>query len=208
MKASELLSLRSVFVLAFLLFLLFALLVLPAMSARTASYTPAGSGFDTDFFYSPGEVPGKVAAYTDEGRRAYLFDRWTFDLVFPLVYGFFMLSAWAFGLRVLFGVPSPLGRLHGMDGSRVPAQSTAELQKRWPVFLLWIPAGGIVLDFLENSLVSLLMLAWPSVSGTLALGSSLASAGKWLFVGIGFAGALLLPAMAVLKAAVGRLRKP
>jgi len=204
-KLTELLSLRSVFVLASLLFLLFVVLVLPAMSERTAKYTPAGSSFDTDFFYRADTVADKLAGYSAQGRAAYVFDRWTFDLVFPLVYGFFMLAAWAFGLRVLWGVPSPLGKTRRSTASlAVPDAVPAQAARRWPAILLWFPLVGIVLDFVENTTVTILMLSWPRLPAALTVFASLASAGKWLFVGIGLVGALILPLLAVLKVLLGK----
>jgi len=176
------LSRPAVFAAAALAFVAFGAAVLPVMSARSAGYTPDGGAFDTGFFYTPAEALAKVAAYDDAGRAAYTRDRWTFDLAFPAVYGFFMLSAWAFSLRALAG-----------DRARF----------RW----LLVPILGIAFDLVENTAVTALMLSFPPGSMAAAVASSLGSALKWVFVGAGFAGSLSLPAAALVVFLVRRTRR-
>jgi hypothetical protein len=185
-------------------FVVFAFTVLPAKAADAALYTPPGASFDTSLFYTPAQAIERAFSYGEEGRAAYIFDRWTFDLAFPLVYGIFMLSAWAFSIK----------RLASGAGQAKPAYS-------W----LLVPALGIAFDFVENTAVTLLMLGVGSsglesaarggalggvaLGTTLgaspwlqaaAVGSSAATALKWLFVSAGFAGALTLPLAAGIAA--------
>jgi hypothetical protein len=180
-------------------FVVFAFTVLPAKAADAALYTPPGASFDTSLFYTPAQAIERAFSYGEEGRAAYIFDRWTFDLAFPLVYGVFMLSAWAFSIK----------RLVSGAGQAKPAYS-------W----LLVPALGIAFDFVENTAVTLLMLGVGSsglesaarggaLGATLgvspwlqaaAVGASAATALKWLFVAAGFAGALTLPLAAGIAA--------
>lgn len=189
------------FVAATAVFVVFAFTVLPAKAADAALYTPVGASFDTSLFYTPAQAIERAFSYGEDGRAAYIFDRWTFDLAFPLVYGLFMLSAWAFSIK----------RLSAGPGKGKPAYG-------W----LLVPALGIALDFAENTAVTLLMLGIgssglesASVGGAMggspwlqvaAVGASATTALKWLFVGAGFAGALTLPLVAGLSALLQRKR--
>ncbi len=205
------------FITATAAFMVFAFTVLPAKAADAAVYTPPGASFDTSLFYTPAEAIERALSYGEEGRAAYIYDRWTFDAAFPLVYGLFMLSAWAFGLKRFApsGIP-PAGKAASEAGA-----GKAKPRYRW----LLVPALGIAFDFAENGAVTLLMLgvgkvgaeaalAGVAVGGALgappwlglaAAASSAATALKWLFVGAGFAGAVALPALAGLVA-LWRLR--
>jgi hypothetical protein len=143
----DILAKPRLFAAATAVFVVFAFTVLPAKAADAALYTPPGASFDTSLFYTPAQALERAFAYGEEGRAAYIFDRWTFDLAFPLVYGVFMLAAWAFSLK----------RLVSGDGQAKPAYG-------W----LLVPALGIAFDFVENTAVTLLMLGVGS-SGTVAV---------------------------------------
>jgi len=155
-------------------FLLFGMLVLPWKSAQVALYTPESASFDTSLFYAPEEAARRVALYGDEGRASYVFDRWTFDLAFPAVYGAFMLSSWAFAL-------ARLGRKSKVDMPR----------------LLAVPLLAVVFDLAENISVTAIMLAYPASPGIALYTAGASTLLKWIFVGAGFSGSLLLPLAAL-----------
>lgn len=159
-----------VFALAVALMLVFLAAVLPAMSARAAAYTPEGAYFDLAFFYTPARALEMVGQYEPQARAAYILDRWTFDLLWPLGYGFFMLSGWAFGLSRLR--PGPL-----IAGSG----------------LLLIPMLAVVFDLIENSAITVLMLAYPAQPFGVALAASAGTLIKWILVLSSMSGAVLLP---------------
>lgn len=171
----------AVYGLALAVFAAFVALVLPGKAADAASYTPPGASFDTSLFYTPAAAAERAAAYGAEGRAAYIYDRWTFDLAWPAAYGFFMLSSWAFGLRLFAGARG-----------KAPAYRA-----------LAIPALGVLFDLAENTAVTALMIgaglaeraAAPVWLPAAAAAASAATALKWLFVGLGFMGALVLPAV-------------
>lgn len=180
----------AVFGLAVLVFAAFVAFVLPGKAADAASYTPPGASFDTSFFYTPAEALERAAAYSAEGRAAYIYDRWTFDLAWPAAYGFFMLSSWAFGLRLLAGA-------RGKEPS---------------YRALALPALGVLLDLAENTAVTALMIGagmaagggspgWSAAAGAAA---SAATALKWVFVGTGLLGALVLPAVGAARLLASR----
>jgi hypothetical protein len=148
--------------------------VLPAKAADAAAYTPAGASFDTSFFYTPAQALERVGLYSPEGRVAYVYDRWTFDVVWPLVYGLFLFSGWAFGLSCL--VPAD-GK--GRDRARAA----------W----LLVPDLAVFFDFVENTAVTILMLAYPASPLAAALVASAGTVIKWVLVMTGMAGAVGLP---------------
>ncbi|OHD82506.1 MAG: hypothetical protein A3J97_11640 [Spirochaetes bacterium RIFOXYC1_FULL_54_7] len=148
--------------------------ILPAKAGDAASYTPVGASFDTSFFYTPAQAIERLGLYSPEGRAAYVYDRWTFDLAWPLVYGFFLLSGWAFGMSCL-----------------VPAEGKG--RDRGSAFWLLVPALSIFFDFVENAAVTVLMLAYPAAPLGAAVAASVGTVIKWVFVVIGMSGAIGLP---------------
>lgn len=165
----------AVFLVGVIIMVLFLMLILPNEAAKAAAYTPDGASFDTSFFYTPSEVYPKIASYTAEGRAAYIYARWTFDLAFPFAYGFFCLTAIAFG-----GTRLPIGK---------------------KILRLWIllPILAIIFDLAENTAVSLAMVNFPHQSTFLAFAAAVATLTKWVFVMASFSSAVLLPALAGIK---------
>lgn len=179
--ARRFLASPAVFALSALVFGLFMAFVLPAAAREAAAYTPEGAGFDTSFLYTPAQAAAKAGAYTTEGRLAYIAARWSFDLAYPLVYGLFMLAAWSFSLeRLTRG--SPLGR-------------------RLSLLPLLAPA----FDYVENVAATVVVASYPAVPAGWAVAASVGTALKWAFVGLGLAGALILPAAALVQSLAARL---
>jgi len=71
-------------------FILFTALVLPRQAAEAESISSGAGSPDTSFWYTPDDLYRMVEAYGPAGRQAYLWARWTFDLVWPLVYTAFL----------------------------------------------------------------------------------------------------------------------
>jgi hypothetical protein len=159
---------------------LFLVIILPDQSAKAREYTPEDAAFDTAFFTPPADVYGKAELYSADGRRSYIRARWTFDLVFPLSYGFFCLTALAFICRVLFG-----GRF------------------RW---VLIAPLAGALFDLAENSFVTAVLLTTDTPSTVLAWGVSLSTLLKWVFVNISFIAALIGLSAAVIVLIIRKAR--
>jgi len=144
------------------LFLAFAALVLPAQSARSESYAGGAGSPDQSFLYSAEELYGMAEAYGPEGRTAYIKARFTFDLVFPLVYTFFLATAisWAFGRSGLSE-----GRMWGLN---------------------LFPPAGMAFDYLENITTSIVMGRYPLDSPSFAAAAGVFTSIKWFFVGGSF----------------------
>ena len=77
---------------ALLIFLLFTALVLPRQAAKSEHETGSAVSPDTSIFYSPAGLYQIAKSYGEEGRRAYIRARFTFDLVWPLVYTLFLID--------------------------------------------------------------------------------------------------------------------
>ncbi|MBU0926710.1 MAG: hypothetical protein KKA67_03080, partial [Spirochaetes bacterium] len=159
---------RETVAVAAILLAAFAAFGMPRMRALMEEHTPAGGSFDTEFFYTPAQASDKASLYGDAQAAASVRAHWTYDLAFPLCYGFFSASAWAFGLSLL------------ASGSRGPRFG-----------LLLVPIAGSAFDLCENAAVSLFLAADPSgpAAGLLAAAASAGTALKWLFVMPAFAGA-------------------
>jgi hypothetical protein len=147
---------------ALLIFILFTVLVLPGQASR-AEETSAGAGSpDLSFFYTSNDLYRMAEAYGETGRQAFIWSRVTFDVIFPLVYTFFLVTAlsWLFGHA--FGPESP-----------------------WQLANL-VPLVAMFFDFLENLTASLVMAFYPAQTPLTGISASLATLFtplKWIFVG-------------------------
>jgi hypothetical protein len=164
------------------IFLLFSALVLPGQSASAGTYSESVGSPDTSLLYSRDDLYDMAEAYGAEGRAAYVRARFTFDVIWPLVYAFFLTTAisWVFGRA--FAAHS-----------------------RWQWANL-APLLAAVLDTLENVSASVVMLRYPdrtAVLDTLAPAFTLA---KWVFVGGSF-GLLLAGIVVGIGRWVGRRRQ-
>jgi len=147
---------------AFILFLLFTSLVMPKQAAQAETYSRDAGSPDMSFFYSADDLYRMADSYGEAGRAAYVRTRFTFDVIWPLVYLFFLGTALSWSLaRAL-----PEGN-------------------RWRMLNLF-PVPGWLFDLLENISTSIVMLNYPR--HTLALDSltPIFTLIKWFFVGGGF----------------------
>jgi hypothetical protein len=161
-----------VFAASVLVLAVFMATILPVKAEDAAGYTPEGASFDTSLFYTPSQAVEKVALYSPGGRAAYVYDRWTFDLAWPVVYGFFLLSGWVFGLSRL-----------------VPAGRKDRARAAW----LLVPTLAVFFDLVENTAVTVLMLAYPATPMAVAVAASAGTVIKWVLVVVGMTGAIAFP---------------
>lgn len=154
-----------------LMMLVFIFLVLPAHSAQTETYSAGIGTPDTTWLYSTDDLIRMATAYGKEGRQAYIAARFSFDLAWPLVYTFFLIT----------GISWLLAR--GLK----PENS-------WRLLNL-APLAAMLLDLLENSSAAWVMAAYPKLVPVAALLAPAFSLIKWLLVGFSF---MLLPAALVL----------
>jgi hypothetical protein len=162
-------------------FLLFTMLVLPGQAAQSEARTGGGRQPDSSFIYSTADLYDMAEAFGPTGRQAYIRARLTFDVVWPLVYAFFLATS----ISWLAGMAFPPG-------------------SRWRRLNL-APVAGLVLDYLENLSTSLVMARYPARTPVADLLAPAFTLLKWVFVGGSFAALLVVLAAAVWrKAAQGR----
>jgi hypothetical protein len=156
---------------ALVVFLLFTALVLPGQSAIAEQVAGDAGSPDTSFTYSADELYRMAEAYGAEGRSAYIRARFTFDLVWPLVYAGFLVTviSWVYG-RAL------------------------QPDSWWQLANL-VPLAGALFDYLENVSTSLVMGRYPDQLTVVATLASVFTSLKWIFLGGSFA--LLLAGLVI-----------
>lgn len=140
-----------------ILFIVFIVMVLPYVSTLTTEVTGVTESPDTSFFYDSEKLFDMAEAYGESGRNFYIFLRWTFDVVWPIVYGSFLLVM----MRWL--------------------QITLSFNK-----LTLIPIVGVTFDFLENICASLIFWAYPTRIEWLAKITPYITMLKWIGIGMSF----------------------
>ncbi len=154
-----------------IVFLLFGALVLPGQAAKADAVSGEAGSPDLSFYYSADDLYQMASSYGENGRAEYVRSRFTFDLVFPLVYAFFMIASLSWLSRNLFSSTS-----------------------RWQLANL-IPAFAADLDYLENISTSIVMARYPTTTVLLDNLAGIFTSLKWIFVG---SASLLLFAFAML----------
>ena len=137
-----------------LVMVLFMIFVLPAQAERSQKYS--GISPDTTFFYQPKKLISAAESYGLEGRQAYIKNRWTFDLVFPLVYVSFLATGISWYLREHITKPIK--------------------------YLNLLPLLGGIFDYLENTATTVVMAIYPKISYLAAYLASGFTLIKWLLV--------------------------
>ena len=150
---------------AVLLFFLFTALVLPGQSSGASVSDQAGSP-DLSIYYSADNLYQMAGAYGEEGRVDYIQARFTFDLIWPLVYTFFLVTTVSWIYQRIF-----------------PAGSA------WRVINL-LPVWGMLGDYLENISTSIVMWRYPLTTPVVGWLAGLFTAGKWLLIAGSFIGLL------------------
>jgi hypothetical protein len=144
--------------LASLLFIIFGAIVLPREAVRAERYSQGVGSPDTSLFYSTDDLYELAELYGPEGRRAYVRARYTFDLAFPLVYGFFLATTISWLVS------------HALETGRMLR------------LLNVVPVLAVLFDFLENLTTSIVMLRYPARTGIIAVLAPWLSLIKWVLV--------------------------
>lgn len=144
--------------LALVLFLLFTALVLPGQAAKAEIDTGSARSPDTSFFYTAQDLYEMAEAYGEEGRRAYVRARFTFDLIWPLVYTVFLCTGISWIFQKAFAPDSPWQRAN------------------------LAPLLGALFDYLENASTSVVMVRYPSPTALVDTLAAVFTLAKWVFV--------------------------
>lgn len=147
---------------ALVVFVLFTALVLPRQAASAEESAAEAGTPDLSFYYSPGDLYRMAEAYGEDGREAYIRVRFTFDLLWPVVYTFFLATAISWLYARGFSESSPWQRAN------------------------LAPVLGMILDYLENISTSLVMLRYPQPTPVVTWLAPIFTSLKWVFVGGSF----------------------
>lgn len=124
---------------ALIIFIVFTATVLPDQAEKAEQ---AAQGADTPDislrYYSAQTLYTWAEAYGEDGRQEYVRARFTFDLAWPLVYTFFLVSATSWLYQRILPQGSP-----------------------WRLVNL-VPLAAMLLDLLENSATSLVIARYPA----------------------------------------------
>lgn len=172
--STKLYQLSSGFVtlLGLLIFALVVAFVLPQQAERAESVSQGAGSPDTSFFYSSTDLYNMAEAYGAEGRAAYVRARFTFDLIFPLTYLFFLATSISW----------------------VMLRAVPDANSRWRTLNLF-PLFGALFDYLENISASVVMLNYPQHTPFLDWLTPVLTLVKWFFVNGSFV--ILVPAVVV-----------
>lgn len=146
-----------------LIFLLFTLLVLPEQAARAEASTGGAGSPDMSFYYTAHDLYELAEVYGEGGRRAYVRARFTFDLVWPLVYTIFLSAGISWVNRRAFGLESLWQRAN------------------------LVPVLAALFDYLENVSTSLVMIRYPSSTALVDVLATVFTMVKWILVTGSFA---------------------
>jgi hypothetical protein len=168
-------------ILAVVIFFVFTPLVLPGQAARFEAVAGDGPSPDQSFLYTPTDLYGMAEAFGPEGRAAYVRARWTFDVVWPIVYTFALVTA-----------------ISWLGKRAFPEGSNARL-------LNLVPVLGLLFDYLENICASIVMARYPAQTPVIDLLTTVFTPIKWVFV-VGSFVVLAVVALAAIARGVAGMR--
>ena len=167
-----------VMLLSLIIFFGFTAVVLPMQAEETARNAGDAGSPDMSFIYSTEDLYSMAEAYGDDGRDAYIRTRFTFDIVWPIVYTLFLCTSiswifqkvftpqiWLWRMNLLPFVAALFDYFENIAASivmfRYPMQ-TPILDFLAPVFtfLKWLSMSGAFMVLL----LGILFIAWKSLS--------------------------------------------
>ncbi|SES24454.1 hypothetical protein [Salipaludibacillus aurantiacus] len=166
--------------LSFIIFSLFLTFILPETAATTERITGTGESPDGSYVYTSDDIYRMAEEYGEEGREYYIRSRFTFDIVWPLVYLFFLYTS----LTNLY---------RSFQSVKIIKYSHL------------LPFGAVLFDFFENTSASVVMARYPSVTPVIAELATVFTFIKWnliytsfavLFAGLLIKGILLIRRLA------------
>lgn len=128
--------------------------ILPAVSYN-ASMAGLNESIDTNFSFDPQAIYSILDSYGESGRMFYVRQRWTFDLIWPLIYAIPLFLT--------------LNRF---------VLSEHKLKK----FIKLTPLLAVLFDYLENIVFTFLALSFPSQFVNLEILGVMLSLTKWVLL--------------------------
>lgn len=161
-----------------IIFVLFVLTALPATNNYLVKETGEFRAPDTSLIYSPEDLYQMAKNYGLAGRDAYIQLRWTFDIIWPILYTLFLVL-WTKKL------------LEYRPNNKITK------------YLFVVPLVGMTFDFLENIGATIVMFRYPLGSGLIAGITPLMTFLKWFTLGGSFLTIIIL----LIKIAFGKINK-
>jgi hypothetical protein len=135
------------------------------------------------FLYSREELYETAEAYGEAGRKAYVRSRFTFDVIWPVVYTLFLTTAISWVYARAFAPHS-----------------------RWQLTNP-APLVGALLDYMENISTSIVMLRYPDQTAVIDALAPVFTLVKWVFVGGSFTLLLIGTAVGIWRWIRGRSKQ-
>lgn len=143
-------------IISMVVFALFMAFVLPYVSGLSEELTNGIQGVDTLFLFSKADVYQMVESFGVTGRMNYIILRWTFDLIWPIVYFMF---------------------IHTLTIQVVQLDKVDKL--KW---MIWIPFLGMMFDYIENTLASIVVGIYPVKIDVFVWLLQVATPIKWILI--------------------------
>lgn len=147
-------------IVSMILFITFIIVVLPYFQNLFLSRVGVSESPDTSFFYTSSDLYQIASNYGVEGRKLYITLRFTFDLIWPLVYGSFLVFSIGAFLK-------KTGEGHYMG-------------------MVYIPIIAVFFDYLENIFASIVMSSYPTELAIIGFLTPQLTLLKWGFLTVAF----------------------
>ncbi len=145
-----------------IIFVVFTAVVLPMQSELAASTSGDAGSPDTSLFYSADDLYEMAETYGEVGRSAYIRARFTFDIVWPLVYTLFLATTISWSFRKAFAPSSWLRKLN------------------------LAPLITALFDYLENITAALVLYRYPLQTPVVDSLAGIFTLLKWTFISASF----------------------
>jgi hypothetical protein len=163
---------------ASVLFFLFLVFVLPQVSNYSSEAIGQSESPDQSFIYSGSQLYDIAESYGETGRKTYIQLRWTFDLIWPVVYTLFLVT-WTIKL----------------------VEYTSG--KSWMKYLVALPIMALLFDLLENIGATIVMARYPLESGIIQSITPVVTFIKWTTV----LGSFLLILFLIIIVLISKIKK-
>ena len=157
-----------------LIFLVFLTSILPQISNYSDKTIREAKSPDTSLIYSKSDLYDLAKSYGESGRTTYIQLRWTFDVIWPLIYTSFLL-VWI--IKLLEYLPSI----------------------KWLRYLSILPLISIFFDLMENIGTTIVMARYPLQSNIVANITPFMTLIKWVTISCSFLAIIVLVLLIILS---------
>ena len=154
-------STKKLLLISTIIIVFFMAVILPKVSIYTEEVTGTSNSPDTNLIYSSDDLFDIAETYGEEGRDVYILLRFTFDVIWPIVYFVFLASLMGFLIQKL---------------------SIKSKHK----YLILLPVFSIIFDYLENITSVIVMYKYPTKVLFFASVAPAMTMLKWILLGVSF----------------------